>query len=79
MSSTSGYTRQIGEILAGIGSFVVGSFFRFMILLGILFHTLGYFWAEDIIAGHLAVYGTTAIVIGVVGWFIVWWKIQDEY
>lgn len=77
--STAGYAEQIGGVVTRIGRFVFGSFFRFMILLGVLLHAMGYFWAGDIVAGHLLIYGSTAIAVGVIGRVITWWKIQDEY
>lgn len=73
------YRPHIQRVIKRSWSFLFGSFFRFLILLGLLFHAMGAFWVEGIKAGHLAIYGTTAIGIGVLGWVISWWKIQGEY
>lgn len=58
--------------------FIFSSFFRVMILLGIVLLLLGLFVVEGTEAGHLGIYGVSAILIGVVGRIIVHWQLKDS-
>lgn len=58
--------------------YVTSSFFRFMILFGLVFVGIGILMGEGIVAGHLGIYGWTAVGIGIVGRVIIHWKIKDR-
>lgn len=59
-------------------SFVMSSFFRFLIFLGIVFLIVGTTAVDGVIAGHFGIYGATAILIGVVGRLIIHLKLKDS-
>lgn len=54
-----------------------GSFFNFLIFLGVVFLVIGATFATGVEAGHLGIYGATSIVVGVVGRVIAYLKIQE--
>lgn len=54
-----------------------GSFFNFLIILGVVLIALGATVATGVEAGHLGIYGATSIFVGVVGRVIAYLKIQD--
>lgn len=56
---------------------IFGSAFRFLILLGITFIAIAIVRGEGAIAGHLGLYGATAIAIGIAGWVISKWKVKQ--
>lgn len=58
-------------------SFVFSSFFRFMIFLGIVLLIASAMVAEGVVAGHLGIYGGTAVLAGVVGRIVIHWKLKD--
>lgn len=64
---------EAGETTAHV---LFGSFFRFLIALGIVLLVLGAVVVEGVIAGHFGIYGATAILLGVVGRLIIHWKVR---
>lgn len=58
--------------------YVTSSFFRFLIAFGVLLVVIAATLLEGIVAGHLGIYGITAIVTGIAGRLIVNWKLKDD-
>ena len=56
--------------------YVLGSFFRFLILIGLILVGIGVVFADGVVAGHLGIYGWTAVFIGVLGRLIIRWKVN---
>lgn len=73
----AGLADPIWGPLAMAIEFVTSSFFRFMLILGLAFLLLGALLSEGVMAGHLLVYGVTAIFLGVLGRAITYWKLKD--
>ena len=76
---TAASTQESTDAFDVVWKLAFGSLFRFLILLGIVLFVLAVIWAEGVPAGHLGIYAASAILIGVVGRAIIWWRIQDEY
>ncbi len=70
-------TRIIDEFLAGI-RFITGSFWRFMIAFGVVLLVSGMAIGVGIMAGHLAIYGGSAVIVGVLGRSIARWKLRSR-
>lgn len=60
------------------GGFIFSSFFRFLIFLGVVLAAIGVAFYDGHVAGHLGIYGGTAILIGIVGRLIIHWKVSDS-
>lgn len=60
------------------GRFVTGSFFRFLIVLGLVLLATGAFVVDGILAGHLGIYGSSAVIVGIVGRLVIRWKLKDS-
>lgn len=58
-------------------SLVFGSVFRSLFALGTLLLVLGATVADGPLAGHLGIYGSTAILLGAVSWGITYLKLRD--
>lgn len=68
----------IWEPLGAVLQFVTSSFFRFMLILGLVFLITGALRGEGVIAGHLLIYGATAILLGAVGRAVTRWKLKNS-
>lgn len=78
---TARIRRSLGPIwspLTHAVSFVIGSVFRFLIVLGIVFLVLAITVVEGTLAGHFGIYGITAVFIGVLGRAVAHWKIRES-
>lgn len=67
----------IEPVLEWLLGVVFGSVFRFLILVGITFIIIAVVRGEGTVAGHLGLYGATAITIGIAGWAISKWKLKQ--
>ena len=66
-----------GPVSRTVG-FLTGSFFRFLIFLGLLLLGMAMVTANGVIAGHLGIYGVSAVLIGVLGRAVVRWKLRHS-
>lgn len=71
-------TEPIWEAVAPTFRFVTSSVFRSMIAFGIVLLAVGAVISEGTVAGHLLIYGVTAIFVGVLGRGIVHWKLKNS-
>lgn len=55
-------------------SYLFNSFFRFLLILGIVLTLLGLVLADTVLAGHLGIYGLSALVVGTIGRLFWWMK-----
>lgn len=79
--SINRFRRQLEPVVSPLTraiSFVLGSFFRFSISLGVILLALGALVLEGHMAGHFGVYGSTAILMGIVGRLIIHLKVSDS-
>lgn len=58
--------------------FLTSSVFRFLILLGLVLLAAGAVIQHGVIAGHLGLYGATAVFVGVLGRLIIRWKLKHS-
>jgi hypothetical protein len=56
--------------------FLFGSVFRFLLIIGLVLLALGATVFDGIIAGHLALYGVSAVAVGLLGRIVVVWRVQ---
>ncbi|MCU4743310.1 hypothetical protein [Natronoglomus mannanivorans] len=68
----------IWERVAPAFRFVTSSVFRFLIAFGIVLLAIGAAIGEGTAAGHLLIYGATAIFLGILGRGIVHWKLKNS-
>lgn len=76
---TATFLQELGDTFDRVWEFLFGSVLRFLIIFGVVMFLVALTWAEGVVAGHLGIYALSAIVIGVIGRAVMWWKIQDEY
>lgn len=72
---------KLDPVLTPLGRaahYIASSFFRVLIVLGLLMFALAVVGAEGIVAAHLGIYAASAVGVGVVGRAIVWWKLRDS-
>lgn len=67
----------VDPVFEWVVRFLFGSAFRFLILVGIVFITIGAAASEGTMAGHMGLYGVTSILVGVVGLAISRWKVKQ--
>lgn len=68
----------IWEPVAPAFRFVTSSAFRFLIVFGIVLLAIGAVIGEGTAAGHLLIYGVTAVVLGVLGRGVIHWKLKNS-
>lgn len=71
-------TAPIWEPLAPAVRLVTSSVFRFLIALGVVLLASGAAIGEGTVAGHLLIYGATAVFIGILGRGIIRWKLKNS-